>query len=137
MSVPTDKVVVRLAILKCHRPYFQDCWYVCHLNENMILPKLSDNGVKPFDVPESCKCTICIKRTCTCRVVGFTCSVFCGCADLENKECQNPHTTGTTLTLPTMLCILSCAGCISVSYYCLSILCTFSSCYTYLHLVLY
>ena len=44
---------------------FQDCWYVCNLNENMILPKLSDDEVKPLDVPESCKCTTCVKRTCT------------------------------------------------------------------------
>ena len=35
---------------------FQDYDYVCHLNENMILPKLSDDEVKPLDVPESCKC---------------------------------------------------------------------------------
>ena len=30
---------------------FQDYGYVCHLNENMILPKLSDDEVKPLDVP--------------------------------------------------------------------------------------
>ena len=68
---------------------FQDYGYVCHLNENMILPKLSDDEVKPLDVPDSCKCT-------TCRVAGLACSVFCGCADHEDKRCQNPHTTGTT-----------------------------------------
>ena len=39
---------------------FQDYGYVCHLNENMILPKLSDDEVKPLDVPESCKCTTCV-----------------------------------------------------------------------------
>ena len=31
----------------------------------MILPKLSDDEVKQLDVPESCKCTTCVKRTCT------------------------------------------------------------------------
>ena len=35
---------------------FQDYGYVCHFNENMILPKLSDDEVKPLDVPESCLC---------------------------------------------------------------------------------
>ena len=45
---------------------FQDYGYVCHLNENMILPKLSDDEVKPLDVPESCKCTTCVKRTRKC-----------------------------------------------------------------------
>ena len=27
---------------------------VCHLDENIILPKLSDDQVKPPDVPKSC-----------------------------------------------------------------------------------
>ena len=62
----------------------------------MILPKLSDDEVKPVDVPESCKCATCVKRKCTWRVTGLACSVFCGCADHEDKGCQNPHTTGTT-----------------------------------------
>ena len=53
---------------------FQDYGYVCHLNENMILTKLSDDEVKPLDVPESCKCTICVKRTC--RVAGLEYSVL-------------------------------------------------------------
>ena len=59
---------------------FQDYGYVCHLNENMILPKLSDDEVKPLDVPE------CVKRTCTCRVAGLACSVFCGCTDHEDVK---------------------------------------------------
>ena len=84
---------------------FQDYGYVCHLNKNMILPKLSDDEVKPLDVPESCKSTTCVKRTCTMynvqcivymRVAGIKCSVFCGCVDHEDKRCQNPQTTGTT-----------------------------------------
>ena len=58
---------------------FQDYGYVCHLNENLIVPKL-DDVVKPLDVPEPCKCTTCVKRTCTCRVEKIPCSVFCGCA---------------------------------------------------------
>ena len=70
---------------------FQDYGYVCHLNENMILPKLSGDEVKPLDVPESCKCTTCVKRTYTCRVAGVTCSVFCGCADHEDKGLKSPH----------------------------------------------
>ena len=75
---------------------FQYYGYFCHLNENMILPKLSDDEMKPLDVPKSCKCTKCVKRTCSCRVVGLAYSVFCGCADHEDEGCQNPHTTGTT-----------------------------------------
>ena len=70
---------------------FQDYGYVCHLNENMILPKLSDYQVKPLDVLESCKCTTCVKIKCTCRVAGLTCSVSCGCADRDDKGCQNHH----------------------------------------------
>ena len=75
---------------------FQDYGYVCHINESMILPKLSDDEVYPLDVPKSCKCTTCVKRTFTCRIAGLACSVFCGCVDHEDKGCQNPHTTGTT-----------------------------------------
>ena len=30
---------------------FQDYGYVCHLNKNMILPKVSDDKVKQLDVP--------------------------------------------------------------------------------------
>ena len=30
----------------------------------MILQKLSDDEVKPLDVPESWKCITCVKRTC-------------------------------------------------------------------------
>ena len=41
---------------------FQDYGYVCHLNENMMLPKLSDDEVKPLDVQESCKCTTCVEK---------------------------------------------------------------------------
>ena len=41
---------------------FQDYGYVCHLNKNMILPKLSDDEVKQLDVPESCKCTTCVRE---------------------------------------------------------------------------
>ena len=37
------------------------CFGVCPLNENMILPKLSDDEVRPLDVPESCKCTTCVR----------------------------------------------------------------------------
>ena len=66
---------------------------VCLSSENMILPNLSDDEVKPLDLPESCKRTKCVKITCKCRVAGLTCSVFCGCADHEEKGCQNPHTT--------------------------------------------
>ena len=75
---------------------FQDYGCVCHLNENMILTKLSDDEVKPLDVPESCECTTFVKRTCSCRVAGLTCSVLCRCSDHEDKGCQNPHTKGTT-----------------------------------------
>ena len=31
----------------------------------MIVPKLSDDEVKPLDVPESNKCTTCFNITCT------------------------------------------------------------------------
>ena len=48
---------------------FQDYGYVCHLNKNMILLKLSDDEGKQLDVPESCKCTTCVKRTCTMYIV--------------------------------------------------------------------
>jgi len=70
---------------------FQDYGYVCLLNENMILPKLDDD-IKPADVPEPCKCTTCVRQTCSCRVAGLPCSVFCGCADHEDKGCKNPNT---------------------------------------------
>ena len=77
---------------------FQDYGYVCHLNENMILPRLSADEVKPLDVPESCKSTTFVKIHvhCTCKVAGLTCSVFCVCVDHEDKGCRNPHTTGIT-----------------------------------------
>ena len=47
---------------------FQDYGYICHLNENIILPKLTDDEVKPLDVPESCKCTTCVNKI-TCTIV--------------------------------------------------------------------
>ena len=68
----------------------QEYGYVFHLNENLIVPKFHDDVVKPHDVPEPCKCTTCVKRTCSCREEEISCSVFCGCADQEDKQCKNP-----------------------------------------------
>lgn len=69
----------------------QDYGYTSHLSENLILPKLDEDEIKPLDIPEPCKCTTCVKRTCSCKVAEIPCSVFCGCSDHEDKGCRNPH----------------------------------------------
>ena len=73
---------------------FQDYGYVCHLNKNMILPKVSDDKVKQLEVKQPDVPHVLREHVqCTCKVAGLTCSVFGGCADHEDKGCQNSHTT--------------------------------------------
>ena len=72
----------------------QNYGHVCHLNENMILPKLSDDEVKPLmcQYPESVPHVLREHVQFTCRVAGLTCTVFCVCADHEDKRMsKSPH----------------------------------------------
>lgn len=65
----------------------QEYGYVCHLNANLMEPKLFHGLARPVNVPDPCKCTNCTKRTCSCRVSEISCSAFCGCA---GNDCKNP-----------------------------------------------
>ena len=65
----------------------QEYGYVCHLNANLMEPKLFHGLARPANVPDPCKCTNCTKRTCSCRVSEISCSALCGCA---GNDCKNP-----------------------------------------------
>lgn len=60
--------------------------YIWSDTDNVYYPVLAAEPFRPRDLPDPCKCTTCIKKTCRCRLNNFKCVPYCSC---NPAKCKN------------------------------------------------